>query len=223
MLRSAFRATDAAGVEAMALLYGAREGGKVAFTMSDILVVEHVSATFSCEPTPAGLQQWLAFQEQHPHLSCLGWAHSHHQVALVEQGRTPSAADINTQWQLQRTYAGTANLMLILNENGWTPWTLPHSVITLMASHGGSCSTSTFPHEPLELPQQVSFLSFVRESSAEVRLHQLGAPVASASRSPSELQPTVRTSSSRPRRSSRIPSSIIPGANPIAFHNVVHD
>ena len=53
VLRAAFRATDAAGVEAIALLYGAREGGNVAFTMSDFLVVKHGSATFSCSTLPA--------------------------------------------------------------------------------------------------------------------------------------------------------------------------
>eukprot|EP00974_Lingulodinium_polyedra_P006274 595383-Lingulodinium_polyedra.AAC.1 len=45
-----------------------------------------------------------------------GWAHSHHQLALIPQGRAPSQTDVNTHFVLQSNYDGTANLMLILNE-----------------------------------------------------------------------------------------------------------
>ena len=62
--------------------------------------------------------------------------------------------------------------MLILNEEGVTCWTLPHTVMQLM--HASRGESSRLNDEPEQLVAQASFVNFFRDPDADVTVHQLG-------------------------------------------------
>ena len=146
-LRQLFQDNDGAGVETMALLYGAQLAGSTQLVVTDILQVEHIADVTSCQVTAQGYEQWVEANSQLEPKTLLGWSHSHHKLSLVPQGRVPSQTDVDTQYNLQKNYA-QAKLMLILNEEGWTAWTLPHGTMELLRQHNGTCTGPSFTKLP---------------------------------------------------------------------------
>ena len=144
------------------------------YTVSDIVMVEHISKETSCEMTPAGSEQWEDYHRQNQHLVLVGWAHSHHQVALVPDGTVPSRQDVDTQYTLQSQHG--ANLMLILNESGQSFWTIPHDRVQFLRSYKGESSTAPVKHS-LELVAKATFLHYVREAAEDPCMHLLGKSV----------------------------------------------
>ena len=61
--------------------------------------------------------------------------------------------------------------MLILNEEGWTVWTLPHETVTLMNHYGGDVARPEFPKDPDELAAFLDRISASRVDEAACEPH----------------------------------------------------
>jgi predicted nucleic acid-binding Zn ribbon protein len=133
--------------------------------------MEQVGKVTSVTSTASGEMHWFAFAESHPELTLLGWAHSHHQIQLIPQRRLPSQVDVDMQFQLQNQNG--ANLMLILNEDGWTAWTLPHPTVQLMRQNGNTCCHPDMPTAQ-DLVQNATFLTFEKKDERQINKHVLG-------------------------------------------------
>ena len=124
----------------MALLFGKElrvPHGRPTHVITDVLVLEQEAGAFHVQPTARGATQITDFMAEHrSELVCLGWAHSHHQPSIVEQGRLPSATDVQNHYDMKLSYP-TANLMLITNDDGWDAFTLPHGGAQVISHHGG--------------------------------------------------------------------------------------
>jgi len=180
-LRSLFGENDSRGLETMAFLFGVQAPSGAAtvlhaYNITDVVIVEHTSSCTACQMTRDGSDQLARYMQTHVHKVLLGWAHSHHQVQLVPQGRLPSQQDIDTQYTLQRQFPPAANLMLIMNEVGFTCWTLPHTVMQLMHNTNGECSR--VDDHPNNLVANACFVTFQRDAQVEVDAHPLGHSIA---------------------------------------------
>lgn len=177
-LRRYFAVNDTHGVETMALLFGgAAPGGsastRATYIVTDIVIMEHTVTKTSCAFTDQGSRQLSKYLKSAPSKVLVGWAHSHHQVKLIPQGRVPSQPDVNTQYTLQRQFAPTANLMLIMNEVGVSCWTLPASSMQLIGQQKGD--SSKVAQDPGDLVDSATFVDFISEGVGTVEVHELGA------------------------------------------------
>ena len=130
----------------------------------------------ACVPTENGNVQWAAFNEESDK-TCLGWAHSHHQQSLIPQGRVPSGYDVNTQFTLQQNFP-VAKMMLILNENGYSMWTLPHEAMEVLRQLNGDCAGPTATMRPEEFAQPATFVELLRNVDFKPVVRRLGASLA---------------------------------------------
>ena len=171
----------------MALLFGKQllhKASSAIYTITDMLILEQSAGPFHVEVTANGSEQLRAFISTNEGvLVCLGWAHSHHQVAIVTQGRKPSQADIQQQHWLKTSFP-TANIMLILNEEGWDAFTLPHPSTELLRQHNGQCSGFSDKIDPATLAQRATFLKWLGKSDERVIVHSLGKTVVPIASSP---------------------------------------
>lgn len=82
------------------------------------------------------------------------------------------ATDVSTHFMLQQ-HAEMAKLMLILNEGGWTAYTLPQSSMERIRQAEGNVSALCAEIAPEDLCQQCTFLSF-DGSAVAPQVHVLG-------------------------------------------------
>ena len=145
------------------------------YVVTDVVMVEHTVGRTTCDVTDRGSDDLANFLTSHRDLVLLGWAHSHHQLQSIPQGRSPSQKDIDTQFTLQRQYVPGANLMLIINEVGVTCWTLPHNSVQLVMHAKGESPRVAFG--PEDLVEPACFVRFDKTSKDPVRCHQLGSVI----------------------------------------------
>ena len=139
------------------------------------MIVEHSVTQTSCTITDPGTDQWSEFQSQIRSKQLVGWAHSRHQVQLIPQGRQPSQQDVTAHFTIQRQFAPSANLMLILNEAGYTGWTIPHVAMQLIQQEKGDASkVAARLHE---LVENATFLDVVAELPDSVMVHKHGVSI----------------------------------------------
>ena len=101
----------------------------------------------------------------------------------MEQGRAPSAADVDNHFTL-KSVCPNANLMLILNEAGWNGYTVPLTAMEMLRQHGGRCSelSDRVHHDTLYAP--ATFLTFLPESKEQALVHVRGRSVTAADSNP---------------------------------------
>ncbi len=178
-LRVLFQANDTLGIETFAYLYGKKThtGAEEVptYILTDLVHVEQVGEATRVEPTADGNVQHVVFSEANPDKQLLGWAHSHHQVALIPQGREPSQPDVSTQACMQRCGEGVANIMLIMNETGVDFWTVPHDSMQLLAQV--QCDATRVSRLPGDLVERASFVNMVDNPAETVRVHKVGRSV----------------------------------------------
>ena len=81
--------------------------------------------------------------------------------------------------------------MMILNEDGWDGWTLPHPSMELLRQFGGKCQDITKDRSHSSLVDKATFLHWVGSGHEQVHVHKCGQTVQAVTHIQAEIQPNA--------------------------------